>query len=192
MEVLVEIFEKKNLWVRNLACVPVRFRNQKKWTKHSSDHRSPPRKSGMSTLGIEPDREGKATSPTVHLLPCNISFDGPAPISTYFQVAEAPDQSHYVSHFRGRRLIGTKLDLSAVQSTLVVGSVKSSTQDSAERSIETLDSADAVIAWGHDVSPSATFLETYSDWLEISQAVSSQIYDHEKSSTHILIITVYL
>lgn len=28
VEVLVEIFEKKNLWVRNLAFVPVRFRNQ--------------------------------------------------------------------------------------------------------------------------------------------------------------------
>jgi Ribonuclease H2 non-catalytic subunit (Ylr154p-like) len=49
-----------------------------------------------------------AGAANVHLLPCKIHLDGPAPVSTYFQPRPDPEeavQGALQASFRGRRLL---------------------------------------------------------------------------------------
>ncbi|EMR08736.1 hypothetical protein PNEG_02911 [Pneumocystis murina B123] len=47
----------------------------------------------------------------VHLLPCQIQWDGPANVSKYFHVRSTPDNSTYYATFRGRGLEGNSFIL---------------------------------------------------------------------------------
>lgn len=70
----------------------------------------------------------KSHSPKVdalHILPCHIKYSGPAPVSEYFQPTDFPvehgaveskesglaEQKLKEAYFRGRRLIGTQVDV---------------------------------------------------------------------------------
>jgi len=66
-------------------------------------------------------REGQdGTSPSCHphLLPCEVSYTGAAPVSAYFRPSPV-DASDDVCHFRGRELRGRKLPLPAGYTGLV-------------------------------------------------------------------------
>ncbi|KAI9504308.1 hypothetical protein GGI25_004395 [Coemansia spiralis] len=59
-------------------------------------------------VNLETDQENKPEH--LHLLPCAISYDGPAKAATYFIPEKKPD-STYEASFRGRQLCGRKITL---------------------------------------------------------------------------------
>ena len=63
----------------------------------------------MSVLVVDSDAEQPRLTP--HLLPCEIAYTGPAPVSTYFKTREAAEPEQQEAHFRGRRLLGKSLPL---------------------------------------------------------------------------------
>lgn len=114
--------------------------------------------------------------PKCHLLPCNIDYDGPAPISNYFQVNASHDEEKFISHFRGRKLVGSKVDCVASPFKFVTAVTKQSKTDTASKTLEIQSTIDSFIQWGHDVPSTVAFCESYNDMLEISQAVRNNIH----------------
>lgn len=111
-------------------------------------------------------------TPKVHLLPCNIAFNGPAPISNYFQIEVSHDGSQYTSHFRGRKLVGKKIDFTESKAAMATAVTHPHMEDSASKSLEIQHSVDSFVLWGHDHPSSVNFTEMYDDLLEISTGVS--------------------
>ena len=70
----------------------------------------------MSVLVVNSEAEQQRVTP--HLLPCEIAYTGPAPVSAYFKTHEAAEPGHLEAHFRGRRLLGKSLPLPEVSATL--------------------------------------------------------------------------
>lgn len=60
--------------------------------------------SGSSHKNIQSDKTSFDCQ--VHLLPCQIHWNGPADVSKYFHVRSMPDNSTYYATFRGRGLEG--------------------------------------------------------------------------------------
>lgn len=110
-------------------------------------------------------------TPKVHLLPCNIAFNGPASISNYFQVEVSPDGSQYTSHFRGRKLVGKKIDFTESKAAMATAVTHPYMEDSASKTLEIQHSVDSFVLWGHDHPSSVNFTEMYDDLLEISTGV---------------------
>lgn len=114
--------------------------------------------------------------PKVHLLPCNINYDGPAPISNYFQIEASGDLSNFTSHFRGRKLVGKKVDLESTGIILAAAITKESMPDSATKIVEIQTPIESFIQWGHDIPSAVTVSETYQELLEIANSVSENYY----------------
>lgn len=107
---------------------------------------------------------------SIHCLPCQIEYDGPAPVSTYFLVSPGQEENTYVSHLRGRRLVGkeVKLPEKIVGLHGIFGGKKSNT----EGKVEIQESFHSFVSWQHDSTPDLNNIQECLDWMEISDVVS--------------------
>jgi hypothetical protein len=106
---------------------------------------------------------------TIHCLPCQIEYDGAAPVSTYFLVSPQ-EKDTYVSRLRGRRLVGKEVKLPETVVGLhgIFGGKKSNT----EGTIEIQESFRSFISWEHDITPDLNNIQECLDWMEIASVVS--------------------
>ncbi len=104
------------------------------------------------------DPEPSSSDSRVHLLPCKIDFDGPAPVSSYFK------PSGDTAFFRGRELKGKVVEVPAgMTGASVVRTNKTVSVSGTFRSIS---------VWQHDKAPGGVLNECF-DAMEISRRVTS-------------------
>jgi hypothetical protein len=108
------------------------------------------------------------TDSALHILPCNIHYDGPAPISSYFRT-EKQENGQYKSNFRGRELTGKEICSKFVVAAPSPSSL--STSDNT-KTLEAVGSGKSFILWEHDRMPDSSRIQNINDWLEISKTVS--------------------
>ncbi len=107
----------------------------------------------------------------MHLLPCDIDYNGPAPVTSYFQISEGKRRNdEMTAHFRGHELIGKKVKLPEKITGLNV------TQDMRNQSKElkwaVVGEFKEINVWQHDVAPDVNQIEECLDWFELASAVS--------------------
>ncbi|XP_058728567.1 uncharacterized protein LOC131600419 [Vicia villosa] len=125
----------------------------------------------------------------VHLLPCCIKHDGPTEVSHYFKpkptgiVGEDGLQLQQ-SHFRGRLLEGTALQLPNNYSGFVLGKKNSARKsDDSSDSWETCARFKDITYWNHDCVPSQNddFLRAF-HWITVADALHSPVTPEELAS----------
>jgi hypothetical protein len=111
--------------------------------------------------------EEERYSSEVHFLPCNIYYDGPAPVESYFH-PKHDQKGKLISNFRGRKLVGEVVDLPV----------------NAEGAIVEMMSKDHIVMhtsfrqihlWEHDFPPDPQLIAESLDWLDITDAVSPSL-----------------
>ncbi len=112
----------------------------------------------------------------IHLLPCNIHYDGPESVSNYFRpspsLSLSPSLSggtgtgtELLSNFRGRRLVGRVVSLPEHTAGVVMEVVNKET-------IRTHQSFSHFTVWEHDIQPDTRVIQDALDWIDIADAVS--------------------
>ena len=100
----------------------------------------------------------------VNFMPFSISYNGPAPISKYMQVAD--NGGKLSSHFRGREIKGEVITLpNSITGALVS---KPSVTDT---TVHVLGTFQEVKLWEHDIAPNTSLVNDLFDWSDIAQSV---------------------
>jgi hypothetical protein len=108
----------------------------------------------------------------IHLLPCNIHHDGPAPIQNYFQTRQiSKDQSsnkeYFVANFRGRRIEGLAVQLPENTVGCVVHTNRT------DKQIEVHSTFDHLTVWEHDQIPSENVMDQSLEYFDMANIVST-------------------
>jgi hypothetical protein len=126
--------------------------------------------SSDSVLEIQVDTKSlKKESSVMHLLPCNIEFDGTAPVSSYFQISEGK-REQMIAHFRGRELVGRKLKLP--DGVIGLNAVQDTRKQSDNINWEITGNFDEVNVWQHDIAMDLTQINESLEWFELAESVS--------------------
>ncbi len=105
----------------------------------------------------------------VHLLPCNIEFDGTAPVNSYFQISEGK-RDQMLTHFRGRELVGKKLKLP--DGVIGLNAVQDTRKQSDNIHWEITGNFHEINVWQHDVAMDLTQINECLEWFELAESVS--------------------
>jgi ribonuclease H2 subunit C len=114
----------------------------------------------------------------VHLLPCNINYDGPADINSYFiskiKNIKISNGSHTLnSHIRGRQLKGKEIILPKGCAGLICSNRSdSSNEDNTDETWISESHFGSFISWQHDVEPDIPYFKDFISWFDISRSVS--------------------
>jgi hypothetical protein len=105
----------------------------------------------------------------INILPFQLNYDGVAPVKSYFLINKKQN-GEYVSHFRGRRLIGK--DFTVPYGVTAINAVVPTNKDLGPGSkIEIQNEYSSFRQWQHDCSPDPSSLQECFDWMEIADAV---------------------
>lgn len=103
---------------------------------------------------------------TCHWVPCNIDYDGMAPVHVYFQHEPIPTNNVHAASFRGRGLLGSKHAVNGV--VLQQGTSVATFTDMYE--------------WEHESSPALLQMtqapptsRVAKDWIELNDAVHGEL-----------------
>ena len=118
---------------------------------------------------------------SVHLLPCKIAYDGPAPVSSFFTV-QTNDKEGHTAYLRGRELKGTTVDLgeTCVGVITVEAALESSENLSASSGndiekpskVWQCDSQfNSINIWQHDISPDTHQVEDALAWFDLAKRI---------------------
>jgi hypothetical protein len=118
----------------------------------------------------------------VNLLPCSISHDGPANVSSFFVVesdqerSAESDQEHLSAHFRGRLLEGQRIPLPDGNEGLLLNpqcpSMHVEDGHATGRFLEIRGTFDAVNVWVHDRNfGSDDPFQRALAWIELASAI---------------------
>lgn len=103
---------------------------------------------------------------TIHLMPCTIEYDGNAQVKSFFHVQQETDGT-LRSHFRGRELRGSILDLpSTAVDGLCIG-------DCGNRQWRVEGTFSQMSVWEHDTMPDMSPLQESLAWFALADAVHS-------------------
>jgi hypothetical protein len=123
--------------------------------------------SSVSSMSVETSSRGAKS--VLNYLPCDIKFEGPTEVNSYFQITRDAKDDSMRSHFRGRELRGKVITIpSTVEGLCITCSSISSKQ------WEVSGHFDRLNLWQHDVLPETAVLEDYMDWFEVSNSVHSK------------------
>lgn len=100
----------------------------------------------------------------VNIMPFDINYSGPAPVSAYMKVSD--DNGKLSSHFRGRAIRGEVVSLPESISGIVA-----SRPDKSSSTIHMLGTFGELKLWEHDVAPSTGMVTDLFDWVDIAKAV---------------------
>ncbi len=90
-----------------------------------------------------------------HLLPCEVQYSGPAPVSAYFKPSPLPDQGTHGAAFRGRKLLGRTVALpEGYTGTVLQDTNTASIADGEERKWLQKGTFNSLTYWNHDDQPS--------------------------------------
>jgi hypothetical protein len=127
---------------------------------------------------------------TVHYLPCDFGYDGPAEVLSFFKISKDESESGlFNAQLRGHELFGEDLNIStakvAVKGLIVVaktGNSGSPDEDEENENLKLKESKtklrvmgefNKMTIWQHDTKPETSKVQDYIDWFEISDAVHS-------------------
>ncbi len=115
----------------------------------------------------------KEEDSSVHYLPCQIAYDGPCPVDSYFKVqVGTPGTSNtpemLASSFRGRKLVGQNIPLPSGTTGLIVHCTNSKT-------LQVDSHFSNVVVWEHDVRPNPTTFEESLEWIEVARKVDKYL-----------------
>ena len=112
----------------------------------------------MSVTVVHADDESGRRPTALHLLPCEICANGPAPVTAYFKTHQLDDEPNLVgATFRGRELQGRKIDLAqnGLEGALMQDTRAASLADGEERTWIYRGSFDALTYYKLDERPTA-------------------------------------
>ena len=131
-----------------------------------------------SVVTIKTSEDVAAVAP--HLVPCEISYTGPAPVSMYFK-PRAPAAAGGASEaaLRGRQLRGRALELpDGVRGAVLQDTVQASVADGEERRWVHTGSFDALTYWKHDDAPTAHDAAARTlEWVKLAQVLHAEHAD---------------
>ena len=120
-----------------------------------------------STSSASENAENSAESFVHFLTSCNIDYDGPAAVSSYFQVSSLKGSDRTSeSHFRGRRLLGKSVDLERQNLGGIYVHPASGNKLIVDGRFTSLT------VWKHEENPSSADFEDALRWFEIADSVS--------------------
>lgn len=109
--------------------------------------------------------EAEKLSSEVHFLPCNILYDGPAPVESYFHPKHDQTTGELIANFRGRKLVGEVVELPPNTEGTVV-------EVTSRDKLVMHTSFRQIHVWEHDLKPDPQLIAESFDWLDIADAVS--------------------
>ena len=101
----------------------------------------------------------------VHLLPCTINYNGPAPIDCYFIPEESLETKEITSNFRGRKLVGKEVKLPEERHGYILESFN-------KNKITINSTFQSITVWEHDIQPDTQLLLQSLNWFDIADIVS--------------------
>ena len=110
--------------------------------------------------------DGKINS-VVHLLPCDIEFNGSAPVNSYFQTNSKDGEA--VAHFRGRLLVEKRIALP--EGVTGVHCVQDTRKSVNEVNWEVAGTFKEFHLWQHDVVPDLNQMNEIIDWFQCANEV---------------------
>ena len=120
-----------------------------------------------STSAASKIAENSAESSVHFLTSCNIDYDGPAAVSSYFQVfSPKGSDGTSESHFRGRRLLGKSIGLESQNLGGIYVHPASGNKLIVDGRFKSLT------VWKHEEVPSPADFEDTLRWFEIADSVS--------------------
>ena len=132
-----------------------------------------------SLVTIKSSEDVAAVAP--HLVPCEISYTGPAPVSMYFKPRAPAAGSNAPSEaaLRGRQLRGRALELpDGVRGAVLQDTVQASVADGEERRWVHTGSFDALTYWKHDDAPTAHDAPARTlEWVKLAQVLHAEHAD---------------
>jgi len=118
---------------------------------------------------------------SLHLLPCKIAYDGPAPVSSFFTV-QTNNKDGNIAYLRGRELKGTTLSLG--EKCVGIVTVEASLDSSENRSASSNTAIEkpskvwqcdsqfnSINIWQHDIAPDTHQIEDALAWFDIAKRV---------------------
>lgn len=108
---------------------------------------------------------------SVHMLPCNVSHDGPVDVKSFFQVRTT--KSDLRAAFRGRELVGKEVKLPT--GVLGINARQTAPAQKTEAAFECEGHFDSMTVWQHDVAPDLGSIQDCLDWFEICSKVSAML-----------------
>lgn len=125
----------------------------------------------------------------IHLLPCSIEYNGPAPVSGFFQIESmledkasgslasehSKNKKILKSHYRGRMLKGELVELPcAVDGIHAMQKINGAIGDSCTEPVkwEIAGTFKAIHVWEHDHDPDTEMFEDCFRWFDIARSVS--------------------
>ncbi|XP_059574543.1 ribonuclease H2 subunit C [Alligator mississippiensis] len=116
----------------------------------------------------------------LHLLPCALRHDGPAPVGRYFTPAVRQGARLKSVSFRGRRLLGQDLPVPTGYVGLVLKEDEKPCSEDEERRVRVKSTFTALTAWTREQAPSADdALQGALGWPHIAQAIHAPVADEE-------------
>lgn len=127
----------------------------------------------------------------VHLLPCRIDYNGPAPVDSYFQVKKIDgDDTILTAQLRGRELKGRNIPLTSNKlcEGVCFGAkfcsssgghnhdndlILANATDSELKAWMVEGKFESINIWQHDIVPDTQVIDDITDWFEIAKCVSS-------------------
>lgn len=120
-------------------------------------------------------------SSELHLLPCNIQYDGPAPVKSFF-IQKNGKNNDKIAYLRGHELVGEVVDIS--KDWLGVVAVKASNKSNLdseqdpskgrhEVNMLAEGSFDSFTLWQHDVAPNMAQVEELLEWRDVANSLHS-------------------
>ena len=115
----------------------------------------------------------------LHLLPCNIEYDGPAPVKSYF-IQKNAKNGDKIAYLRGHELVGEVVDVSKdwVGTVAVKASNKSNldsehdhTKGRNEVNFMVEGKFDSFTIWQHDAAPNMAQVEELLEWKEVANSL---------------------
>ena len=118
-------------------------------------------------------------SSELHLLPCNIEYDGPAPVKSYF-VQKSGKNGEKIAYLRGHELVGEVVDVSKDWVGVLAAKASNKSDLDSEHNqnkgnneilLMAEGKFDSFTIWQHDAAPNKAQIEELLEWKEVANSL---------------------
>ncbi|KAJ3588162.1 hypothetical protein NHX12_011756 [Muraenolepis orangiensis] len=121
---------------------------------------------------------GEAQRTAVHLMPCEIEYNGPAQVSQYLTSTIKDRKQEKTVSFRGRGLRGAELSCPQGYTGLVLKDVNPNASDQEDRTVKVSSTFDKLTYWNLETPPNSDDTLVMSmDWPELAEAIHGAVED---------------
>lgn len=119
----------------------------------------------------------------VHLMPCNIDYNGPAEVGRYFNSCIKTDKGASKGSFRGRCILGKTVSMPSGYKGVITNEKNAIFSDAQSRKLEVTKSFDKMTYWNLETRPSQNdAIMNAFDWASVASILHAPICKEEMKS----------